>query len=59
MQSVINKRASAKYISNLLCDKRQKKFTTLKGIYINENKEYATFKIKKKKSGGLKDIFRP
>ena len=37
----------------------KKHFTTIKGMHIDENKEYATFKIERKESGDIKKyIFR-
>ena len=37
--------------------KDEKYFTTIKGMYINQNKEYATFKIERKESGDIKKIY--
>ena len=34
-----------------------KYFTTIKGIHIDQNKEYATFKMQRKESGDIKKIY--
>ena len=43
-------------ISNWLCDNRQKYFTTINGIHIDQNKEYAIFNIERKENGDIKKI---
>ena len=37
--------------------KDKKYFTTIKGMYINQNKVYGTFKIERKESGDIKKIY--
>ena len=35
----------------------KKYFTTIKGMYIDQNKEYATFNIERKESGAIKKVY--
>ena len=39
-------------IDHVITDKKY--FTTIKGMYIDQNKEYVTFKIERKESGDIK-----
>ena len=42
-------------IDYVITDKKH--FTTIKGMHIDQNKEYATFKIERKESGDIKKIY--
>ena len=42
-------------IDYMITDKKY--FTTIKGMHIDQNKEYATFKIQRKESGDIKKIY--
>ena len=42
-------------IDYVITDKKY--FTTIKGMYINQNKEYATFKVERKESRDIKKIY--
>ena len=42
-------------IDYVIIDKKY--FATIKGMYIDQNKEYATFEIEKKESGDIKKIY--
>ena len=42
-------------IDYVITDKKY--FTTIKGIHIDQNKEYTTFKIERKESGDIKKIY--